>query len=77
MKAEARKIRVTKAKRRRSERRTIKKERSERTKEEEKIKKGKNNGDNESSRRVEDLEWRRRNSNIRGKSKEVSFKMIL
>ena len=76
MKAEARKIRVAKAKRRRSERRTSKKERSERTKEE-KEKEGKNNGDNKSSRRVEDLEWRRRDRNIREKSKEVIFKMIL
>ena len=53
------------------------KEKQVRTKEEEKIKEGKNIRDNKSSKRVEDLEWRRGDRNIREKSKEVSLKMIL
>ena len=71
MEVKAEKIRMAKAKEWRSEGRTRGEEKIKGAEGREKAEERKDNENKESSRGVEDLEWRRRNSMIGERSKEV------
>jgi len=77
VKAEARKIRIAKAKEQRSKGRTREKNRRKWAKERRKAEERKDNGNKKNSREVGDLGWRRRSSIIRERSKEINSRMVV